>query len=411
MSAYAMNTEGIVEDVLSAAQDNSPDENSYMCLQRKLNGEVVVTYKSITAKENFLRLNSLNINSEKYALQDIDKPLTFLTIYEDPFELSDLAIIKRLTAYCDVLNYCRGKHTYAPNIYNCLRHRVRISKPIPSFLCFGKYQIFIKYSGQTPTCRKYNRPGHFNNACPNKMCFNCENTGHEARECQLPTLCCIRKQEGHIGVNCEYSWVFPTVHGAPTDEKEDVNIDDDNLNSASMENFPLASALPPPNQSEKPVQPAYSNSLSIDENLPLASVLPPPVQFTLPAEQLTDPSSELPASDPTTQPPPDQPNELNQPDLPSEKPDIPSKQPGQSSEFTPTDSPLIISQGLIATIKSAIKPPSRRTPAKLPVGFLLRAPENLLRQHLSPENPVFLSLHLPQHTLPHWLPLTTQKKR
>ncbi|PFX15801.1 hypothetical protein AWC38_SpisGene19973 [Stylophora pistillata] len=334
MSAHTMNTEGILEDVLSAAQNNSPDENSYMvngesyalsaartsgqeyrnenqiqrqehifnensmpqrpktafftpdrqttarsvfdafanckvsptdiqCLQRKLNGKVVVTFKSITAKENLLRLNSLNINSENYALQDIDKPLTFLTIYDAPFELSDLVIIKRLTPYCNVLNYRRGKHMYAPNVYNGLRHyRVRISKPIPSFLRFGKDQIFIKYSGQTPTCRKCNRP----------------------------------------------------VHGAPTDEKEDVNIDDDNLSSASMENLPLASALPPPNQSEKPVQPADSDSSSIDENLLLASVLLPPVQFTLPAEQLADPSSELPASDPTTQPPPEQPNELNQPD-------------------------------------------------------------------------------------------------
>ena len=66
------------------------------CLQRKLNGE---------AKEKFLRLNSLQINSENYALQDIDKPLTFLTIYDAPFELSDLAIIKRLTPFCEVLHY------------------------------------------------------------------------------------------------------------------------------------------------------------------------------------------------------------------------------------------------------------------------------------------------------------------
>ena len=63
------------------------------CLQRKLNGEVVVTFKTIAAKEKFLRLNSLQVNSENYALQDIDKPQTFLTIYDAPFELSDLASI------------------------------------------------------------------------------------------------------------------------------------------------------------------------------------------------------------------------------------------------------------------------------------------------------------------------------
>ena len=84
----------------------------------------------------------------------MDKPLSFLTIYDAPFELSDLAIIKRLSPYCEVLHYHRGKHSLAPNIYNGLRHyRVRISKPIPSFLCFGKFQIFVKHNSQVPTCR------------------------------------------------------------------------------------------------------------------------------------------------------------------------------------------------------------------------------------------------------------------
>ncbi|PFX23281.1 Insulin-like growth factor-binding protein complex acid labile subunit [Stylophora pistillata] len=79
------------------------------CLQRKLNGEVVVTFKSIAAKEQFIHLNSLSIDSEPFNLQDIDKPLTVLTIYDAPFELSDLAIIKRPTPYCEVIHYRRGK--------------------------------------------------------------------------------------------------------------------------------------------------------------------------------------------------------------------------------------------------------------------------------------------------------------
>ena len=82
--------------VFDALVNADIDHTEIHCLQRKLNGEVVVTFKSIVAKEKFLRLNSLHVNSENYALQDIDKPLTFLTIYDAPFELSDLAIIKRL---------------------------------------------------------------------------------------------------------------------------------------------------------------------------------------------------------------------------------------------------------------------------------------------------------------------------
>lgn len=63
--------------VFDALVNADIDHTEIHCLQRKLNGEVVVTFKTIAAKEKFLRLNSLHVNSENYALQDIDKPLTF----------------------------------------------------------------------------------------------------------------------------------------------------------------------------------------------------------------------------------------------------------------------------------------------------------------------------------------------
>ena len=156
------------KSVFEALEQAEIDAAEIACLPRKMNGEV--TFKSISAKEKFLRLNSLQVDAEHFALQDVDKPLTFLTIYDAPFELSDLAIIKRLSPYCEVLHYGRGKHSLAPNIYNGLRHyRVRISKSIPSFLRFGKFQIFVKHNSQVPTCRKCNRPGHFSNVCPNRV--------------------------------------------------------------------------------------------------------------------------------------------------------------------------------------------------------------------------------------------------
>ncbi|XP_022800201.1 increased rDNA silencing protein 4-like [Stylophora pistillata] len=183
-------------------------------------------------------------------------------------------------------------------------------------------------------------------------------------------LCCICKEPGHLGANCDYSWVFPTVHGAPTDESEIVNIEDEPQHSPST---------------DVNIEDDQQDSLSIDENLPLASVLPPPTQS---AEQPIHPSPEQPVSDLTAQPLLEQSKEFNQPDPLSEQSAQPSQpstcssqseQPvqspqtsdctssplGQSSEPTPTDSPLITSQGLIASIKSVIKPPPRRTPAKL----------------------------------------------
>ena len=84
------------------------DASDIQCMQRKMNSEVVITFKSVDVKENFLCLNFLTVGEHSYATQDIDRPVTFLTIYDAPSELSDLAIIRRLEPFCEVVHYRRG---------------------------------------------------------------------------------------------------------------------------------------------------------------------------------------------------------------------------------------------------------------------------------------------------------------
>ena len=202
------------------------DASDIQCMQRKMNSEVVITFKSVDVKEKFLRLNALTVGGYSYATQDIDRPMTFLTIYDAPFELSDLAIIRRLAPFCEVVHYRRGKFDFKPGVYNGLRHyRVRVTKPVPSFIRFGKYQIFLKHDGQVPTCRRCNLAGHFSNDCNLRVCFNCENIGHEAGSCPAPPLCHFCKEDGHTSRECRYSWVSPLIRGTTTDESAPVNVD------------------------------------------------------------------------------------------------------------------------------------------------------------------------------------------
>ena len=310
---FTPNKNTSAKSVFEALEQAEIDPAEIACLQRKMNGEVTVTFKSISAKEQFLRLNSLRVDAERFALQDVDKPLTFLTIYDAPFELSDLAIIKRLSPYCEVLHYRRGKHSLAPNIYNGLRHyRVRISKPIPSFLRFGKFQVFVKHSGQVPTCRKCNRPGHFSNVCPNRVCFNCEGLGHEARDCPCPVLCCLCKEEGHLGINCTYSWFCSMV--SPTDEQDDVAVDsedDDGLSDCS-----------------------YGRG----------------ADYLLPASPLiseTPSPADVPVNDP------------------SSIPDAVLSDSSDSPLLSSPDSPVLNTDGLVKSVQSVPDPPRHRIPALL----------------------------------------------
>ena len=212
-----------VFDALKVANITSQE---IACMQRRMNGEVIITFKNPTSKEKFLRLNSLKVGSESFAVQDIDRPLTFLTIYDAPFELSDLAIIRRLTPYCEVLHYRRGHFNDFPGVCNGLRHyRVRVVKPVPSFLRFGKLLLFLKHDGQIPTCRRCNQPGHFSNQCDEKICFNCENLGHEAHDCPALVLCSICKSDEHLGKQCPYSWYVPMTRRTPAEESSPVDVD------------------------------------------------------------------------------------------------------------------------------------------------------------------------------------------
>ena len=121
--------------------------------------------------------------------------------------LNSRAIIKHLMPFCEVVHYQRGKFDFEPRVYIGLCHyHVIILKPIPNFLRFGIYQVFLKYAGQPLTGHRCNLPCHFSNKCSFKVCFNCENIGHNSNCCPAPPLCHFCKEDDHLGQDSRYSW-------------------------------------------------------------------------------------------------------------------------------------------------------------------------------------------------------------
>ena len=57
-------------DALNSAK---VDPQSISCIQRQTNGEVVLTFRSAEHRENFLRLNTLEIQGQPFALQDSER--------------------------------------------------------------------------------------------------------------------------------------------------------------------------------------------------------------------------------------------------------------------------------------------------------------------------------------------------
>ena len=184
-------------------------------------------------RDAFLQKSSFVVSTRpgrRFVANSAEQNLTFLTVYDAPYELPDLAIIDRLSPYCEVVWHCRGTYQSRKvgGVFNGLRHyHVRVHHSIPSYLRFGKFLVRLYHDGQVSTCRKCNRPDHKVAECHNIVCFNCDGLGHMARQCIKPMYCCICKSGQHLARHCPHSWkraVEPVdrdrAHDTPEDNRE-----------------------------------------------------------------------------------------------------------------------------------------------------------------------------------------------
>ena len=95
-------------EVFTALREANIDNNSVSCIQRQASGEIVLTFRNAHAKEQFLTHNVVRVRGHPFALQDIDRPLTYVQVFDAPHEMPDETIIQRLAKYCDVLHHRRG---------------------------------------------------------------------------------------------------------------------------------------------------------------------------------------------------------------------------------------------------------------------------------------------------------------
>ena len=197
------------QDVFSALSEAGIDGSNISCIQRQSSGDILLTFRQQRFKDEFLKKSFLNVRGSPFALQDVDRPLTYLQVFDAPHEMPDTAIISRLSKFCDVVSHRRGMFRFEgwENVQDGVRHyRVQIKQPIPSFMRFGKALVHFRYEGQPRTCRHCHQTGHIAKTCHTVICFNCEQTGHLASDCPEPLLCNICKSDEHKAKDCPFSW-------------------------------------------------------------------------------------------------------------------------------------------------------------------------------------------------------------
>lgn len=53
---------------------------------------------------------------------------------------------------------------------------------------------------------KCGSPDDLARECDNTFCFNCDTTGHTAKDCTQDMRCCICKSTEHRAIDCPFSW-------------------------------------------------------------------------------------------------------------------------------------------------------------------------------------------------------------
>jgi len=234
------------------------------------------------AKEQFLSHNVIRIREQPFALQDIDRPLTYLQVFDAPHEMPDATIVQRLVKYCHVLHHRRGyfREEGCEHVQDAVCHfRVQIKHNIPNYIRFGKILIHFCYEGQLRTCRHCNQTGHYIKACHLIICYNCKEIGHVASKCPSEILCNICKQPDHCAKNCPFSWARETEAAATADNDEipaentrpELPVDEPSLEESQET---LASAEDPSNMSMD-VSPEENPESTPSDTLELFEESPP----------------------------------------------------------------------------------------------------------------------------------------
>ena len=199
---FSLDTSVPTNAIIEAFDAAGVDYEDILSIQRRLSSNTwVVAFRTAITKEQVLSAWNFVIAGHRVFIADCDRKISLVKVYNAPYEMPDSVIIGRLSVYGSVLSFRRDLLT--DSIFNA---RMEVKKHIPSTIRIaGEFiRFWYRYPGQPKTCRRCGDLGHLIKECQSVRCFNCEQSGHQSEECEMPPLCSICRSVDHMLHECPY---------------------------------------------------------------------------------------------------------------------------------------------------------------------------------------------------------------
>ena len=184
-------SENSVKDIFQDLRNIGRPAHGVKCLHRVSNGRFCINFGKKNYRNTFAKKSSFTPHFTNGRPQlSTSSNLVYIAAYYTPSEVADEAQespkpVRRCTFFSSL-----QASDHAQYFFNGIRvFGTEISKPVPSFLRFGRYLVRLKHKGQTRICRKCSRPGHQARTCPNILCCNCEELGNMTDSCPEEVHC------------------------------------------------------------------------------------------------------------------------------------------------------------------------------------------------------------------------------
>ena len=194
---FSVDTTISSHDIIVGFDEGGIDVDDITSIQRRAsNKSWVVTFGNKAVKDAALNEQSITFAGCTVLLGDCEHKVSIVKVYELPNELPDSVVIGRLSCYGWVISFRRD--CVADAIFNGVRTaRMSIQRPIPAQTFIAGEFCRFWYPNHPKTCRKCGADDHLSATCRSQCCFNCEQPGHRAEQCDQPELCRMCLSDGH----------------------------------------------------------------------------------------------------------------------------------------------------------------------------------------------------------------------